>query len=551
LPTVRKLPPCEGAGPRGARGVTNPLRGITGTGYGRALLNHFSLACGAAPARAPIAARAGGERVEKGGLEFILGHCMRPFAFSLLGATALTSLICGARAADLPTQMPTPASAPSCFASVADYFLAAAQECPLTWNGITLYGTIDIGAGYQTHGVPFNAVYPNGAEELISKNSNSPRYILIPNGLGQSNIGVKGNETISGDWSFLFNLQNGFDPYTLQRANGPKSLVQNNTNPLDAQSANGDSSRAGQVFNTVAYAGLGHPIYGTLTAGRQDSLILDGLGRYDAMAAAPAFSVIGVSNTAAGAGDTEDARYETSVQYRGNIGAFRLAALYQFGGYDQGNGSNGAIDAQVGGDFGGFSFDAVGSKVKDAVSLSNFGESPLPAGVSVNDLKATLSDNTSGVIMLRYTFGGLKLYGGFEYILFQDPSDAYPQGFTTLGGYTVLPGYVNSTTYDINKILRVFWTGAKYAVRDDLDIAGGFYHYYQNNYNSGICTNGGLSASSCPGTLDALSAMIDYRPAKRLDVYAGVMWSRVTGGLASGYLYHENFGPTIGLRIQL
>ena len=260
------------------------------------------------------------------------------------------ALLCRAEAADLPPQAPTPASAPSCFASFVDYFLASADECPLTWNGITLYGTIDMAAGYQTHGVPFNDVYPNGVEELISKNSNGRRYVLVPNGLGQSNIGVKGNEPIAGGWSVLFNLQNGFDPHTLQRANGPKSLVQNNATPLDAQSANGDSSRAGQLFNTIAYAGFSHPTYGTLTAGRQDSLILDGLGAYDPMAAAPAFSVIGTSNTVAGAGDTEDARYETSVQYRVNVGAFRLAALYQFGGYDQGNGSNGAIDLQIGGD---------------------------------------------------------------------------------------------------------------------------------------------------------------------------------------------------------
>ncbi len=460
------------------------------------------------------------------------------------------ALLCRAEAADLPPQAPTPASARSCFASFVDYFLASADECPLTWNGITLYGTIDMAAGYQTHGVPFNDVYPNGVEELISKNSNGRRYVLVPNGLGQSNIGVKGNEPIAGGWSVLFNLQNGFDPYTLQRANGPKSLVQNNATPLDAQSANGDSSRAGQLFNTIAYAGFSHPTYGTLTAGRQDSLILDGLGAYDPMAAAPAFSVIGTSNTVAGAGDTEDARYETSVQYRVNVGAFRLATLYQFGGYDQGNGSNGAIDVQVGGDFAGFSFDAVGSKVKDAVSLSNFAESPLPSGVGMNDLKATLSDNTSGVVMLRYTVEALKLYGGFEYILFRNPTDAYPEGFATIGNYNVLPGYVNSTAYDNNKILRVFWTGAKYAVRDNIDVAGAFYHYYQNDYHTGACTDGGLSASSCAGTLNALSAMIDYRPAKRLDLYAGVMWSQVTGDLASGYLYHQNVGPTVGLRLQ-
>ena len=366
----------------------------------------------------------------------------------LLTGGLLGSMVCAAQGADLPTKTPAPASVPSCFASATSYFQASPQECPLTWNGITLYGAIDTGAGYQTHGVPFNGVYPNGVEHLISKNSNNPGYSWMPNGLGQSHIGIKGIETISGNWSFIFNFQTGFDPYTLQLANGPKSLVQNNTNPLDVQSANGDSSRAGQLFNTVAYVGLSHPTYGTLIAGRQDSLILDGLGAYDAMAAAPAFSVIGTSNTVAGAGDTEDARYNTSVQYRVNIGAFRLAALYQFGGYDQGNGSNGAIDAQVGGDFGGFSFDAVGSKVKDAVSLSNFGESPLPSGISVNDLKATLSDNTSGVIMLRYTYGAVKLYGGFEYILFRNPTDAYPEGFTTIGNYNVLPGYVTSTAYD-------------------------------------------------------------------------------------------------------
>jgi predicted porin len=472
------------------------------------------------------------------------------FATLLLTGGLLGSEVCGAQGADLPAKAPVPASAPSCFGSVTDYFRASPQECPLTWNGITLYGTIDVGAGYQTHGVPFNGVYPNGVEHLISKNSNAPLYSWMPNGLGQSHIGIKGIEPISGNWSFIFNLQTGFDPYTLQLANGPKSLVQNNTNPLDVQSANGDSSRAGQWFNTVAYGGVSNPIWGTLTAGRQDSLILDGLGLYDAMAAAPAFSVIGASSTAGGSGDTENARYETSVQYGTHIGAFRMAALYQFGGYNQGNGSRGAVEAQVGGDFGGFSFDAVASKVRDAVSLSNYAASPLPAGVSVDNLKATLSNNTSGVIMLRYTYRALTFYGGFEVIQFQNPSDTFPQGFTSLGGYTVLPGAVNTTTYDIAKILRVSWIGAKYSVRDDLDVAAAVYHYNQNNYNTSTCTNGGLSASSCAGTLDAVSAMIDYRVTKRLDMYAGVMWSRVSGGLASGYLNFQNIGPTVGLRFQ-
>jgi predicted porin len=441
-------------------------------------------------------------------------------------------------------------AAPSCFDSVYDYLMASPDDCPLTWRGITLYGRLDYGAGYESHGVPFNGNYPQGVETLISKNSNAARFTIVPNGLGQSHVGLTGVEPIAWDWSLVFKLENGFDPFTLQRANGPKSLVQNNTTPLDAQSANGDSSRAGQLFNTEGYAGLSHPTYGGITVGRQNSLTADGLGRFDPMGGATNFSVIGFSNTAAGGGDTESARYNTSAKYRLGVGPIHLAALYQFGGYDQGNGSNGAYSLGITGEFGGFTFGASGSKVKDAVALSNFATYPLPPGVPLNGLKATLSNNTSGVLGLKYTYEGATIYSGWEYILFQNPSDAYPNGFTAIGNYPVPAGFVNATAYTENKILRVFWTGIKYAVHDDIDIAAAYYHYYQNDYNTEPCTDGGLSASSCRGALNAYSAMIDYRPTKRIETYAGFMWSQVTGGLASGYLYRVNFAPTVGVRVE-
>ena len=257
-----------------------------------------------------------------------------------------------AGAADLPSQQPAlpPLAAPAakrCFASLYDFLTSGPDDCPLAWHGVTLYGRLDYGVGYEFHGAPFNGNYPNGVQTLIKKNSNRSIYTIAPNGLGQSRLGVKGVEPIAWDWSLVFKLENGFDPYTLQRANGPKSLVQNNTTPLDQQTANGDSSRAGQLFNTEAYAGLSHPTFGMLTAGRQNSLILQGLGDYDAMGAAPAFSVIGVSSTAGGGGDTENARYNTSVKYQVDAGPLRFSALYQFGGFDQGNGSNGAFSTEV------------------------------------------------------------------------------------------------------------------------------------------------------------------------------------------------------------
>ena len=402
----------------------------------------------------------------------------------------------------------------------------------------------------SSHGVPFNGNYPNGVETLISKNSNAARFTIVPNGLGQTRVGVKGVEPVASDWSLVFKFENGFDPFTLQRANGPKSLVQNNTTPLDAQTANGDSSRAGQLFNTEGYAGFSHPTYGELTAGRQNSLITDGLARFDPMNAAPSFSVIGVSNLAAGGGATQTARYNTSAKYRIGVGPLHFAALYQFGGYDQGNGSNGAFSLGMTGDFGPFSLGLEGERNKDAVALYNFAQFPLPPGVSANALKATLSDNTNGILGVRYTFDKATIYSGWEYILFANPSDAYPNGFTAIGNYPVPAGYVNATAYDEHKILRIFWTGIKYAIRDDVDLAAAYYHYYQNDYNTSPCTDGGLSASSCRGALNAYSVMIDYRPSKRVTAYAGFMWSQVTGGLASGYLYRVNFAPTIGMRIE-
>jgi hypothetical protein len=102
----------------------------------------------------------------------------------------------------------------------------------------------------------------------------------------------------------------------------------------------------------------------------------------------------------------------------------------------------------------------------------------------------------------------------------------------------------SSTAYTEHKILRVFWTGVKYAIRR------AYYHYYQNDYNTSPCTDGGLSASSCRGALNAFSAMIDYRPSRRITAYAGLLWSQVTGGLASGYLFRVNFAPSIGVRME-
>ncbi len=475
----------------------------------------------------------------------------------------------GAEAADLPTTKTPPAPAPttSCFDSFYDYVSASAQDCPLTWKGITLYGTVDVGAGYSSHGANLNGAYPQGVQELIAKYSQGPKYQLVPNGLSRSNVGVKGDEQFAPGWSLVFNVNTDFDPYSLQLADGPESLVENNNRTIGNQSANSDSSRAGQWDNTQGYIGLSNGTYGALTVGRQNSLTIDAVTNYDPMGGSYAFSLIGNSATyISGAGDTETTRYNTSVKYQVNVNNFRAGAVWQFGGYTLGNGSDGAYQFDVGGDYNGFSLDAIYSYARDAVSLSTYSADPLPAGVSQDDLKATLADIDAAVLAAKYVYGPLKFYGGYEYARFAPPSDAYPGGFGSLGGYTVLPGAVSVTNYIDNKILQVAWIGAKYAIRSDLDITGAYYFVDQNDYAPPgsaptVCgpntkapvpggTPQGALNSYCAGNLYALSALIEYRPLKRLDLYAGLMYSRASGGIASGYIHSDNIDPTIGLRLS-
>ena len=99
-----------------------------------------------------------------------------------------------------------------------------------------------------------------------------------------------------------------------------------------------------------------------------------------------AFSPLGFSGSYAGFGDTEAARANTAVKYRVEIpepsfyGAnFRLGGLVQWGGYDQGNGTNGLYQGQAGADFnlfqgnpygGVLSMDFIGSWAKD---VANYG----------------------------------------------------------------------------------------------------------------------------------------------------------------------------------
>jgi predicted porin len=479
----------------------------------------------------------------------------------------------GALAADvdLATKAPPLATAtlPATCTGVSQFFLT---DCVLSWYGISVYGTVDTGGGYQTHGAPFNGSYPQGASYSIQKMNRQAMWGLAPGALGASSIGIKGAESIGGDWKAIFQLEAGFDPYSLNLSNGTQSLLENKGVPLNQQSVNADSSRAGQFYNSVGFVGVSSPTYGTLTFFRQNSLTLDAFAAYDPLALSYAFSQIGFQSVGTGAGITETARTTTSVKYRYQYGDFRAAVLYQFGGYELDNGANGAVQLQLGGDIhnlgpGTLSLDGIYSYEKDAASLTLGGGTTNLAGVPITfpgqTVTATISNNTAWVGLAKYAVGQLKLYAGYEYIDFAPPSDV-PTTLEAANGTTVGAGVpltaISGTAYSglpgngSDKHLQIMWTGAKYSVSDNLDIAAGYYHYIQNNFfvatKAANCIASSAAHSQCGGTLDAISGVIDWRFAAKWDAYFGIMYSNVNGGLSNGYLVRNNIDPTVGLRFR-
>jgi predicted porin len=332
--------------------------------------------------------------------------------------------------------------------------------------------------------------------------------------------------------------------------------------PLTAQDSFSDSSRAGQFYNSVGYLGVSSP-YGTLTLFRQNSLTLDAVFAYDPMGASYAFSPIGFQGITCGGGNTENCRHSTSLKYRVDIGQFRVAALWQFGGYELNNASTDSYQLQLGGDIpnlagGTLSLDAIGSFVRDSVSLGLAG-STFPA-VLPQVLTATLSNNSSVMLVGKYSNGPLKLFGGYEFIQYAPPSNPFAPrtGFTDIGGDFVCAACnainntnINNTAFNAgDKLFHVIWTGVKYAVTDNVDVIGAYYHYDQPFFGAPVNCADPTAFAKSQGTIKAVSFVVDWQFAKKFDTYAGLMFSRVNGGLANGFIHRDSIAPTAGLRFR-
>jgi predicted porin len=470
----------------------------------------------------------------------------------------------------------------------------ATTDCALTWHGVALYGAYDVGVGWVSHGLPVNG-YNYEGESLVNRNGYQSRFLVAPNNLQQTGLGVRGKEEFAPGWSVVFNASTGINPQSGLLANAPATDTVNNGLPRASYSEAIDGARGGQPFNDEFYAGVSSTQFGTLTFGRQRSLGTDAMLLYDPAGGSYAFSYIGYNGTMSGGGDTDDSRWDDALKYRLTYGPVHFGAMYKFA-----NGSGGcysgfpgwtaasctpeqphnnAYGFDVGGEAGKFSADAVFQHYNQAISVLNpllgpQSQSPSQSYQSTTDSINTIAitgdnlidtndtvygivtDNNAIMAAAKYTWDPFKFFGGYEYIWQNNPSQPLGVGATDQGGY-IMSG-VEDNNLDSQKLVQIWWAGVKYAYDSKTDITLSWYQQRQNDFrrNPSTCSVADGFRSSCAGTLNEGSLYVDHHFTKRFDGFVGVAYSYVTGGLDIAiphgpgvpYIYPTNVAPTIGCR---
>ncbi len=466
----------------------------------------------------------------------------------------------------------------------------ATTDCTLTWHGITLYGAYDAGVGWVSHGLPENGYNYEGAS-LVNRNGYEHRFLIAPNNLSQTGLGIRGKEEFLHGWSVVFNASSGINPQSGLFANASATQTINNGLPRNAYSYVIDGARAGQVFNDEIYGGISSTHFGTLTFGRQRALGTDAMLLYDPVSGGYAFSYIGYNGTMAGGGDTEDSRWDSAVKYRLTVGSAHFGAMYKFADGSGGcysasatwtaatctpeSAHNNAYGFNLGGSAGKFSADLVAQHYNQAISVLNplLGPQSLTqpyqsttnsidtnpiTGANLIDTNNTVygivTDNYGIMGAAKYAWNPFKFYAGYEYIWQNNPKNPLGVGASGQGGY-IMSG-VEDNNLDSEKLVQIWWTGVKYTYRSKTDFTFAWYQQRQNTFRVPPTCVPGNFRSSCAGTLDEGSFYVDHHFTPRFDGFVGIAYSWVTGGLAIAiphspgvpYFYNNNAAPVVGGR---
>jgi predicted porin len=420
----------------------------------------------------------------------------------------------------------------------------------LTWWGVTVYGAIDVGYGYENHGLGTSGTLYAGQMYNIVGNTlpaTGPSAAhatssITNNALTVSYIGIKAEESIGFGWNAIANLDTGFNPISGEIADACASLIRGtnaiiNKGPVAPL---GDGSRCGQAINGEFYAGVSNPTYGTLKVGRLVSLSNETISGFDPMAGSLALSLFGWAGLAgAGAGSTETARWDYAAKYSYTYGPFHGAVMYTDGGQDTANHGAGYA-ANLGATYKGFSVEGYYLNEKGAVNLQD----GTLTGSDVNQTIYYLSNNESLGLLGKYVFefgGGSKdkpdskltVSGGYIHtdMIGDGPGIGLSAG-TTIGGYQLTQEGLNFTS---TRTLETFFAGGKYET-GPWAFSAAWYRLTQNSYTEQNMFNGtggcSVNAFACAGATDIYSVLVDYNFTKHFDMYAGIVYSDDSGGLA-------------------
>jgi predicted porin len=426
----------------------------------------------------------------------------------------------------------------------------------LTFHGITFYGLFDVGAIHETHGATYDSNSPQiGVEDLISKNGNHALTHYSEDGLGQSNLGLKGRERLFDGVSLIFRLEPGVELLDMKFTNSIQSLVNNNGVALANQSTNFDTNRSGRIDNGDAYWGFsvdGEQKSASLVYGRVVSLMAENVTKYDFEPGSYAFSLVAYITQVDGGGDSEDFRLDSALKFSGELGHNRIGVLDQIAGHnpvfqpDGVYGSNRQIS--LGRDFRRLSMDVIYARVHDGIASASLSATQMLT-LPTHSLAGTISDNTAYAVMGKYSLdhaGRVKLYGAYDHMLYANPVHPLTAGITTIGGYEL--SVLTQTAYNTHKMVNAFWGGVRYDLTRKINLSGGYYTMRQNSYSGNGCSN--TSAAQCSGNIQVVSEVVAYKLSNRWDVYGGDEWSHVMNGYASGYMYKTNENVTIGGRFH-
>jgi len=424
-------------------------------------------------------------------------------------------------------------------------FAGAAQA----QSSVTIYGLLDVGIMGQSNSNMLNgstggtsAGYGASSSSSYPKNGNS--FGFMQGGQSASRLGFKGMEDIGGGSKVIFTLEQGVN--TDNGSQFASGLPGNGktTAGMGDMSNTGDSSNQGQLFNRGAFAGVSNDKWGTLTLGRQQTLMLDNIGGYDPVNAQQ-FSPLAFSGQFGGGGTTDNARANGALKLQEKFMGFDVNALYAPGGYAGNNGVGTRLEGQIGYETAKWGIQAITSFQEDATALAgaSYGQAIAAGAVSptgstnagTNQVTATVYNTRSTQLTAKWApLDKLWLKGGFQYQNLGTPSNIqYVQGQPVLpngSGFSVF-SYTAATT---PLIRNTWWLGANY---DFTPAIKGSLGYYQQNANP--------NATTLAGRTTYISAMAEYYLSKRTNLYAAASQVNFTGSAVGAPSYsNANVNPT-------